>query len=177
MTTFARGLGRLFDIGVGSAPATSFSTAITGKNISLQNCGGVGILIIKSASGTTDDMALDLQEVDAYAGTPRDLDIITNYWTKQETALDNDEPWVLTTQTAASEITAIAGTAEVQMLLYFEVLAEQLSDGYTHIACNIPDLGGADTPLGSIIYIPFDLQVQRKPANLTSLLRPGVANA
>jgi hypothetical protein len=177
MATYARGLGRLFDIGVGSAPATSFSTAITGKNISLQECEGVGVLIVKSASGTTDDMALDLQEVDGYAGTPRDLDIITNYWTKSEAALDNDEAWVLTTQSASSEITAIAGTAETQLLLYFEVLADQLSDGYTHIAVNIPDLGSTDTPLGSIIYLPFGLKTQRKPTNLTSLLRPGVANA
>ena len=177
MATYARGLGRLFDIGVGSAPATSFSTAITGKNCSLQEYEGVGILIVKSASGTTDDLALDLQEVDAYGGTPRDLDIITNYWTKQETTLDNDEAWVLSTQTAASEITAIAGTAEVQMLLYFEVLADQLSDGYTHIACNIPDLGSTDTPLGSIIYIPFGLKTQRKPVNMPNMLRPGVANA
>jgi len=177
MTTYAKALGRVFDLGVGCAPATSWTTAVTGKNISLQECEGVGILIVKSASGTTDDMALDLQEVDGYAGTPRDLDIITNYWTKSETTLDNDEAWVLTTQTAASEITAIAGTAELQMLLYFEVLADQLSDGYTHIAVNIPDLGAADTPLGSIIYIPFGLKTARKPANLTSLLRPGVANA
>jgi hypothetical protein len=177
VATFARGLGRLFDIGNGSAPATSFSTAITGKNCSLQECEGVGVLIVKSASGTTDDMALDLQEVDGYAGTPRDLDIITNYWTKAETTLDNDEAWVLTTQSASSEIAAIAGTAEVQLLLYFEVLQDQLSDGYTHIAVNIPDLGSTDTPLGSVIYIPFGLKTQRKPTNLTSLLRPGVANA
>lgn len=177
MTTRLSALGRLFDIGNGSAPATSFSTAITGKNISLQNCDGVGILIFKSASGTTDDMALDLQEVNGYAGTPRDLDIITDYWTKQETALDNDEAWVLTSQSAASEITAIAGTAEVQMFLYFEVMADQLSDGYTHIAVNIPDLGSTDTPLGSVIYIPFGLKTQRTPANMPNLLNPGAANA
>ena len=176
MATYARALGRLFDIGVGAMP-TSFSSAVTGKNISLQECEGVGILVLKTASGTTDDLALDLQEVDAYGGTPRDLDIITNYWMKSETALDNDEAWVLTTQTAASEITAIAGTAEVQMLLYFEVLADQLSDGYTHIAVNVPDLGSTDTPTGAILYFPFGLKTQRKPANLTSLLRPGVANA
>lgn len=177
MATYARALGRLYDIGVGSAPATSLTTAVTGKNISLQECEGVGVLIYKSVSGTTDDLACDLQEVDGYAGTPRDLDIITNYWTKIETALDNDEAWVLTTQTAASEITAINTTAEGQTLLYFEVLADQLSDGYTHIAVNIPDLGSTDTPLGGIIYIPFGLKTQRKPTNMTSLLRPYVANA
>lgn len=177
MATFARGLGRLFDIGNGSAPATSFSTAITGKNCSLQECEGVGVLVIKSASGTTDDLAIDLQEVNGYNGTPRDLDVITNYWYKSETALDNDEAWTLVTQTAASEITAIDTTAETQTMLYFEVLQDQLSDGYTHIACNVPDLGSTDTPLGMVLYIPFGLKTQRKPSNLTSLLRPGVANA
>jgi hypothetical protein len=166
----------LFDIGAGST-AESFSSAITGNNCSLQDCEGVGILVIKSASGTTDDLALDLQEVDAYNGTPRDLDIITNYWTKSETALDNDEIWTLTTQSAASEISAIAGTAEKECMLYFEVLADQLSDGYTHIACNVPDLGSTDTPSGAVIYIPFGLKRQRKPANLPNLLRPNVANA
>jgi hypothetical protein len=177
MATYAKALGRAFDIGIGAIP-TSFSSAVTGKNISLQECEGVGVLILKTTDGgTTDDIACDLQEVDAYGGTPRDLDIITNYWTKSETALDNDEAWVLTTQTAASEITAIAGTAEKQVMLYFEVLADQLSDGYTHIAVNVPDLGSTDTVTGAIVYIPFGLKSQRKPSNLTSLLRPGVANA
>jgi len=170
------GLGRLFDIGLGIMTVNLNTAANTGKNISLQNCDGVGCLVYKSASGTTDDIAVDLQEVDGYAGTPRDLDIITNYWVKSETTLDNDEAWVLTTQAVASEITAIAGTAEKEIMLYFEVMADQLSDGYTHIAVNVPDLGATDSGLGGVFYIPFNLKVKRAPANLTSLLRPGVAN-
>lgn len=177
MTTRVKGLGRSFDLGIGAVPQLFTGSGITGKNMSLQNCEGVGVLVIKDANGTTDDIAIDLQEVDGYAGTPRDLDIITDYYTKSETALDNDEAWVKTTQSAASEITAIAGTAEKQMMLYFEVFADQLSDGYTHIAVNVPDLGNTDTEYGAVIYIPFGLKVQRAPANLTSLLRPGVANA
>ena len=177
MATYARALGRVFDIGLGICTVNLNTGANTGKNISMQNCGGIGVLVFKSASGTTDDLAVDLQEVDGYNGTPRDLDVITNYWTKAETALDNDEPWVLTTQSAASEISAIAGTAEQQIMLYFEVMADMLSDGYTHIAVNVPDLGATDSGLGGVFYIPFDLHIQRKPANLTSLLRPGVANA
>lgn len=177
MPTYARGLGRLFDIGIGIGTVNLNTGANTGKNISLQECEGIGVLVFKSASGTTDDIAVDLQEVDAYGGTARDLDIITNYWTKSETTLDNDEAWVLTTQTAASEITAIAGTAEKEIMLYFEVLADQLSDGYTHIAVNVPDLGATDTGLGGAFYIPFGLKSQRKPVNLSNLLRPGVANA
>ena len=176
MATFSGPLGRSFDIGIGAMP-TSFSSAVTGKNISLENCEGVLVLVGKTASGTTDDLALDLQEVNGSAGTPRDLDIITDYWYKKETTLDNDEAWVKVTQTAASEITAIDTTAETQTLLAFAVYAQDLSDGYTHIAVNVPDLGSTDTPTGFILYFPFGLKVQRTPANMPSLLAPGVANA
>lgn len=177
MPTKARALGRLFDIGIGAIIQTFNGSGITGKNISLQNCEGVTVVVVKMANGTTDDIAIDLQEVNGYAGTPRDLDIITDYFTKSEATLDNDEAWVKTTQAAASEITAIAGTAEKELILAFEVRADQLSDGYTHIAVNVPDLGNTDTEQGCVLYIPWGLKVQREPASLPSLLRPGVANA
>lgn len=177
MATRGSALGRLFDIGVGVMTVNLNAAANTGKNISMENCGGLGVLIHKSASGTTDDLQCDLQEVDGAAGTPQDLDIITNYWVKSETLLDNDESWALTTQAAASEIAAIAGTAELQVLLYFEVMSEQLSSGYTHIAVNVPDLGSTDTGWGGVLYFPFDLKIQRKPVNLGNLLNPGAANA
>lgn len=177
MTTRVNALGRAFDLGIGAIVQNFNGSGITGKNISLQNCDGVGVLVVKMANGTSDDIAIDLQEVDGYAGTPRDLDIITDYYTKSETTLDNDEAWVKTTQSAASEITAIAGTAEKEMMLYFEVMADQLSDGYTHIAVNVPDLGNTDTEYGCVIYIPFGLKTQRAPANMPSLLNPGTANA
>lgn len=172
-----QGLGKAFDIGIGAKPQLFTGSGITGKNISLQDCAGVGILITKDANGTTDDFACDLQEVNGSAGTPRDLDIITQYAVKSETTLDNDEPWAVTTQAAASEITAIAGTAEKEMMVYFEVLASQLSDGYTHIALNVPDFGNTDTEYGCVQYIKFGLKAQRIPANLGNLLAPGVANA
>jgi hypothetical protein len=177
MVTKARALGRIFDIGVGAMPQSFNGSGITGKPISLQNCEGVTILVVKSANGTTDDFAVDLQEVNLAGGTPRDLDIITDYYVKSETALDNDEAWVKTTQAAASEITAIAGTAELQMLVVIEVRADQLSDGYTHVALNVPDLGNTDTEQGCVIYIPWGLKVQRAPENMPSLLTPGTANA
>ena len=177
MATGPGPLGKSIDIGVGAAVQNFNGSGITGKNISLQDCEGVLVVVTKLANGTTDDLALDLQEVDGAAGTPRDLDIITDYWTKQETALDNDEPWVKTTQTAASEITAIAGTAEVQLVLAFAVRAADLSDGYTHIAVNVPDLGNTDTEYGCVLYIKYGLKEQRTPANLPNLLNPGAANA
>lgn len=177
MATYFKGLGQAFDIGVGAIIQSFNGSGITGKVCSLQNCEGVGVLVVKMANGTTDDLALDLQEVNLAGGTPRDLDIITRYAVKSETALDNDEAWVITTQSAASEITAIAGTAELEMMLYFEVLAAQLSDGYTHIAVNVPDLGNTDTEQGCVIYLPFGLKQQRTPTLLPSLKTPGTANA
>lgn len=177
MATFAGGLGRFFDIGIGASPQLFTASGITGKNCSLQNCEGVTVIVVKNANGTTDDIAIDLQEVNGFGGTPRDLDIITQYWMKQETALDNDEAWTRYTQTAASEITAIAGTAETELILAFDVRADQLSDGYTHIAVNVPDLGNTDTEYGCVLYIPWGLRSQRTPANLPSLGAPGVANA
>lgn len=177
MTTKFLGLGRDFDIGLGAIVQNFNGSGITGKNFSMQNCEGVVVVVVKMANGTTDDIAVDLQEVNGYNGTPRDLDIITDYVMKSETALDNDEAWVRTTQSAASEIAAIAGTAEKECILAFEVRADQLSDGYTHIAVNVPDLGNTDTEYGCVLFIPYGLKVQRQPENMPSLLRPGVANA
>jgi hypothetical protein len=177
MTTYAGGLGKDFDFGTGAIIQSFNGSGITGKPVSLQNCEWMGVLITKMANGTTDDLAFDLQEVNGAGGTPRDLDIITDYYKKTETALDNDEAWVKVTQAAASEVTAIAGTAELEMMVWFAVKASDLSDGYTHIAVNVPDLGNTDTEQGSVHYVPHGLKVQRAPANLPSLKTPGTANA
>jgi len=128
MTTTARALGRLFDIGCG--------------------------------------------------GTSQDLDIVTDYYHKSETALDNDESWTKVTQTAASEISEVgeAGTSgETQNLLVIEVGADQLSDGYTHLSLNVDDPGASK--LGAVLYIKHGLKEQRDPEVLPNLLNPGAANA
>ena len=177
MTTYAGPLGKDFDIGIGASIQTFNGSGITGKPCSLQNCEGVLVLVHKMANGTTDDLAIDLQEVDGAGGTPRDLDIITDYWYKQETDLDGDEPWVKATQSAASEITAIAGTSETDFMVYFAVRPQDLSDGYSHIAVNVPDFGNTDTQYGCVTYIPHGLKVQRAPASMPSWKTPGTANA
>jgi hypothetical protein len=177
MTTYAGPLGKSFDIGLGAIPQAFTGSGITGLVQNMSNCEGVLVIVVKNANGTTDDLAIDLQEVNGAGGTPRDLDIITDYWVKSETALDNDEAWLKTTQTAASEITAIAGTAEKEMIVAFAVRSQDLSDGYTHIAVNVPDLGNTDTELGTVLYIPYGLKVQRAPVSLPSNKTPGTANA
>ena len=171
MTTTERALGRLFDITVQAMPV-DFTAAQTGKRIHMKNCEGVLFLLVKATDGgTTDDLALDLQEHDASTGgTSQDLDIITDFFSKTETALDGDETWVRTTQAVASEIAAIAGIAELEALLVFEVRASQLSDGFEWLSVNVPDLGSTDVQRVTIIYILSNLFAERKPENLPDWL-------
>jgi hypothetical protein len=169
-------LGRLFDVGVGAVPTDAVAGAVTGKRISLQNASGCTILVVTTGA-STDITDVDLQQHTAYTGgTTADLDVVSYYYYKSETTLDNDESWVKGTQTAASEITNV-GAASEELLLAIEVDAAQLSDGYTHISLDIPDLGTNGTRHAAILYVLHDLAVQRTPANLGNLLNPGAADA
>lgn len=171
MTTKARALGAIFDIGYAVPIRDLDGGAQTGLIIDMSDCEGITFLVVKEAA-STDDIALDLQEVDAVAGTPRDLDIITDYFIKHGTTTsDGTETWEKVTQAAASEITAIAGSAEQEYLLAFEVRADQLSDGYTHIQVNVPDLGSAGAEFGGIIAIKWGLKAGRAPANMPAFTR------
>ena len=145
--------------------------------VSLENYGGVTVVYFASAAGTTDDPVPSLQQHTAYTGgTTDDLSIMDKIYRKSETALDGDEAWTATTQTAAAIMTAVVAEAEKQNIYVIEIDADQLSDGYTHISVNHADLGD-DAKLGCCLYILRDLKVQRTPANMPNPLRPGAANA
>lgn len=173
------GLGRLFDVGLGWAPVDAQS-AQTGKRVSLQNAGGVTFLVIKGAGTAGDDHSYDVQQHTASTGgTTADCDVVTRYFVKQETALDNDESWELFTQTAGSEITdaGAAGTsAEQQQIIAIYVGADQLSDGYTHVSLTSGG-EGSNAQLSTCIYLLHDLHEQRSPELLGNLLAPGSADA
>lgn len=172
----AGGLGNKFDIGFCTVNA-DVSSGFTGKRISFQNYGGIGILLTASAVGTTDDLVPSIQEHTAYTGgTSQALSVMDTIFTKSETLLDNDEAWTKVTQTTAAIMTAIAGEAEKQNMYYFEIMEDQLSDGYTHISVNHAALG-TDAKLTGLIYIMFNLQTSRAPASMANALRPGAANA
>jgi hypothetical protein len=172
-------LGRLFDIGLGWAPVDAQS-AQTGKFIYVGDCGGVTILVVKAAGTAGDDFSYALQQhTAASGGTDADLNAISYYYIKQETALDNDESWEVFTQTADDDIVeaGAAGTsAEQQQLLVIEVDSAQLSDGYAWISLNSGG-EGSNAQLATCVYIKHDLHVQRKPTNLPNLLSPGAADA
>jgi hypothetical protein len=165
------GLGRLFDLSAGIVPVDSQTAAMTGNRVSLRNAGAATIVVFKAAGTANDDPVLDLQQHTASTGgTTADLDIIGHYYIKQETTLDGDETWTRVTQTAASEVTLNATSAETQMIVAIPVHAAQLSDGYDYISLDIADTGAAGAQLISALYILHDLKVQRTPANLVAPL-------
>lgn len=172
------GLGRLYDVGLAFSPVDSQSGNITGKRLSLAKATGVTILVNKAAGTANDDPVFTLKQHTAYTGgTSADLAVIDHYYLKQETALDNDESWTKVTQSVAATVTGNGTSAETQCLFAFEVGADQLSDGYTHVSLDLADTGSAGAQLVSAIYIVHDLAVQRAPERLGNLLRPGAANA
>ncbi|MET0916709.1 MAG: hypothetical protein ABWY81_10985 [Jiangellaceae bacterium] len=182
------GLGNLFDIGTCWAPLDlDTADGATGKRISMLPGRTVTILFSAGASASG-DVTLDIQQHTAYTGgTTKDLDSdpstgvvgsygIDHYYTKSETLLDNDEPWVRVTQAEASEVTLLAATyATTQKLVAIEVTAGQLAEGYTHIS--VACTATSTAQLSSCIYIVSGLRYPRRADRLQNLLRPGAANA
>lgn len=165
MPTTARALGRLFDISSALGIVDLNTAANTGNRIHMKNYAGVTFVFFADAGTDDGDVAMDLNEhTAASGGTSQDLDIITTYHKKEETTLDGDETWTAVTQTAASEITAVADSAEKENIYVVEVGAEQLSDGYEWISMNVPDLGQAK--VGGVLAILWGLKAERTPANL-----------
>ncbi|HLA81550.1 MAG TPA: hypothetical protein VJP78_08045 [Thermoleophilia bacterium] len=170
------GLGRVYDLGTAFAPVDLQTAGFTGKRISMQDCGGIDIIIFYGAGTDGDDPVPSLQQHTASTGgTTADLATIATIYRKAETTLDNDESWVKTTQTAAALMTAVADDAQKQKIYVISVEADQLTDGYTHISVNQADLSN-NAQLAAGLYLKRDLKVQRTPANLPNLLNPGAAN-
>lgn len=171
------GLGRLYDIGLALAPVDLATAGATGKRISLQDCGGVDIVLIYGAGTSGDNPVPSLQQhTAASGGTTANLATMTTIYRKSETTLDNDEAWQETTQAAAAIMTAVSGEDVKQKIYVIHVPATALSDGYTHISVNQADLSN-NAQLAAFIYLKIDLQVQRRPTRLPNLLSPGSANA
>lgn len=165
MTTRAISLGKI-DIFL-AQPVDDFAAGSnTGNRIAMKKYSHITFVGVWDAGTNGDDIQLDLQEHTASSGgTTQDLDIITEYFYRGETTLDGDEAWTKTTMTAASEIAAIADSAEKENLLVFEVHQDQLSDGYTHLSVDNPDFGNNATKWGAILAIGW-LLAAREPTLL-----------
>ena len=164
------GLGFDFDLLHVIAPVDMDAGAKTGARIHMRNYAGIVFCLYCGAGVANDDWQVDLQQHDAAsAGTSKDLDIISEYHHKQETTLDGDEAWAKVTQTAASEVTGNATSAETENLVAFKTVhASELdvANGFDWISMNTPDFGAAGAKLGCVFAIGIRLAHQRTPANL-----------
>lgn len=171
-----KALGRLFDIGIGVVPVDiDTANAATGKLVAMSGHSGLTIVALTGVGGA-EDLAFTMREHTAYTGgTSRDLDVVTEYYIKAETTLDNDESWVKVTQTAG-DLTVVGATYGTQQkLIAWYVGADQLSDDATHVSVNAA-ITTATAQLFAVLYFPHDLLSQRAPANLPNLLNPGAAD-
>lgn len=164
-------LGRLFNIGLIVPPIDLSGGAVTGGRVHLKGCSGVAFVYVADAGTAGEDVDLDVQQhTVATSGTPLDLDVVTQWYSKRETTLDNDEIWVRSTQTAASEVDLGDDEGEVQVLAVVEVATHQLTDGYEWVSVNTTDSGSTAGKLGTIIAITYGLEQQRRPDLLDEML-------
>lgn len=178
-------LGRLGDFGVGWAPVDlDTSNGATGKRIALSGADAI-TFVVMTGTGGAEDLTFDLQQHTAYtSGTSADLDAagvagssgVDHFYIKAETALDNDESWVVVSQSNASEAVVVGATyGAMQKLIVIEVNAAMLAETYTHVSL-VASITTSTAQLCSCLYFVHELRRQRKPANLPNLLRPGTAN-
>lgn len=167
MTTDARALGKTFDLTNALSVVDLNTAANTGLFINMKNA-EVCTFVFFAAAGTAGaDLVFDLQESTALSGgTTQDLDIITDWFKKEEATLDGDETWTRVSQAAASEITVTDTGAAVEQIYVIEVLASQLSDGFKYLSLNVADASQAK--IGGVLAILSGLKVQRKPENLAT---------
>lgn len=159
-------LGFGVDLGHAIAPVADLAAgANTGARIHLRNYGKIGFAIYKgAASAGTDTVTLTLQEHSANTGgTSQNLAAITEWYVKNETTLDGDEPWTRVTQTAAATLALTGATyAAQQVLAGFEIQAAALSAGFEWVSVNIADPGTGGTIPGCVFAFMGNLRIQRR---------------
>ncbi len=160
------GLGFGFDIGSVIIPVNLQTGTNTGHRIHMQNYGAVTFVGYLAAGDSGQNPTFDLQEANAASGgSIQDLDIVDEYWQKEEASLDGDETWTRVTQSAASEVTDADWDDANEVLVAFTVRAEQLSDNFEWVTIVVAQPGGG-SPLGCVFAIMHDLKVMRAPQNL-----------
>lgn len=162
------GLGNAFDITTGINPVADLAAgANTGKRVHMRNYQTCGFLFFKNAaSAGSDDVVLTLQEHNANTGgTSQNLAKITTWYRKSVASpLVGTETWTETTQAAGATLTlAGASFATHQQIVFFEIEADQLSDGFEWLSVNIADPGAGGTILGGLFYVLSGLKIMRNP--------------
>lgn len=165
------GLGNVFDIGSAFTPVDfNTSDAATGHRVHMRNYESIACVLYKGAGTAGADPVVTIREHNASsAGTSQDLAVVTEFYKKEETALDGDEVWVRTTQAAAAAANMGLTSAEQEGIYVIQVEAAQMSAGFEWISFDIAATV-ANAQLVSGLYILTGLKVAREPTLLADLL-------
>lgn len=132
--------------------------ANTGARIDMQKFKRVTFVVI-AAAGTTPSAHLHTlkQHTAASAGTSADLSVDNPYYHKAGAATEFTKVQP-TSAAAAYDVDTLVGDAKY--VVVFEVLQEQLTDGYRWVSLDTGDVGGAQ--LGTVLAICHE--ATNKPA-------------
>lgn len=163
-------LGRLADYSVAIAPVDLSAAAVTGKRVSMKNCSGLRVAIFKGAASTGTDPGFTLKEATAFSGgTSQAMASPPAYfWKKSAATLAGSETWSQVTATYTTGTITLTGEQGNQGIYVFEILAQDLSAGFSYIEVDSVKAGTV-AQVGSVVYEPFDLAAARLPSNLAAL--------
>jgi hypothetical protein len=162
-------LGRLDDLSIAVAPVDLSGGANTGKRVSLKNCSGVQVVVVKGAASTGTDPAFTFKEANAdTSGTSQAMASPPAYFYKKSAAaLAGTEAWAKVTASFSSGVVTLTGEEGNQGIYVFDVLSEDLSAGFDYLEVDSSDAGSV-AQLGTVFYLLHDLSTQRDPANLAA---------
>ncbi|MBB95587.1 MAG: hypothetical protein CML68_13480 [Rhodobacteraceae bacterium] len=132
-------------------PVDLSSGANAGDWISMKNYERVTVVFFKGAGTAGDDPTVTLNEATAVDGTgSQTLAAIDKVYVKQGT-LTSVGTFSVTTQAAAATYTDDT-SAEIQALWVFDVMADDLSDGFDCLQISVADVG-TNAQVGCALYL------------------------
>jgi hypothetical protein len=161
-------LGSDYDVALGISPVNLTTAANTGARQYMGNLDYVTVLFVGGAGAAAEPPVLTAkQHTLSVGGTTADLAVITEFWTKSETTLDNDEQWVRSTQAAGAVVT---GTAQVEQMIAFVLRPTDLAAGNKYVSVNVADVGVA-AQLGCVLYVLSGVSPRTVPVGMPMGLR------
>ena len=129
-------------------PVDLNDAATTGLRVDMSKCRRVTFVVIAAAGTTPNSHTVSFQQhTVASSGTPAALSLSGPYFHKADTATEFTK--VDPTEAASFDIDGLV--VDAKFIAVFEVLAEELTDGYRWVSCNMADAGGAQ--LGTVLAI------------------------
>lgn len=128
--------------------------ANTGNRIDMSKCRRVTFVFDVKAGTTPSSHTVSFQQhTVASSGTPANLSIDNPYFHKLDTATEFTK---VVPGAAASSFDIDTLVGDAKFMAVFEVKAEDLTDGYRWVSCNLTDAGGAQ--LGACLAICHDMK-------------------